>query len=293
MSWHFLQEQEEASWHPACLDGAPSALLRLLPDAGSGCLQGSAMASCPDSRSGMMSAHSTADHGEVASMSSAADSRAKTSALPDEARASTVQSPDSGWKWPASFARWDHATCSWKTRQRSLVEGLDVFSETWPRWGMMQNGECSELKQPELHTKSANESGLWPTPLASGDRKSKFAQGGTPLGYAVRYWPTPTVTGNHNRKGASKNSGEVLATAVKWATPTCHDRKGKSGAKRGRNAQGSECLTEQVGGTLNPTWVEWLMGWPMGWTDLKPLAMDKFQQWLDLHGCGDEMVRND
>ena len=266
MSWHFLQEQEEASWHPACLDGAPSALLRLLPDAGSGCLQGSAMASCPDSRSGMMSAHSTADHGEVASMSSAADSRAKTSALPDEARASTVQSPDSGWKWPASFARWDHATCSWKTRQRSLVEGLDVFLDTWPRWGMMRNGECLALKRPGLRTKSANESGLW---------------------------PTPTVTGNYNRKGASKNSGDGLAIAVRWATPTCHDRKGKSGAKRGRNAQGSECLTEQVGGTLNPTWVEWLMGWPMGWTDYAPLAMDKFQQWLDLHGCGDEMVRND
>ena len=29
------------------------------------------------------------------------------------------------------------------------------------------------------------------------------------------------------------------------------------------------------GGQLNPTWVEWLMGWPLGWTDLKPLVMDK------------------
>lgn len=30
--------------------------------------------------------------------------------------------------------------------------------------------------------------------------------------------------------------------------------------------------------------VEWIMGWPIGWTDLKPLAMDKFQEWSDLHG---------
>ena len=29
------------------------------------------------------------------------------------------------------------------------------------------------------------------------------------------------------------------------------------------------------GGKLNPTWVEWLMGWPLGWTDLKPLVTDK------------------
>jgi hypothetical protein len=46
----------------------------------------------------------------------------------------------------------------------------------------------------------------------------------------------------------------------------------------------SQPLTEVVGGQLNPNWVEWLMGWPIGWTDLKPLATDKFQQWLDSHG---------
>jgi hypothetical protein len=39
-----------------------------------------------------------------------------------------------------------------------------------------------------------------------------------------------------------------------------------------------------AGGKLNPTWVEWLMGWPLGWTDLKPLEMDKFQQWQQQHG---------
>ena len=38
------------------------------------------------------------------------------------------------------------------------------------------------------------------------------------------------------------------------------------------------------GGHLNPTWVEWLMGWPVGWTDLKPLETDKFQLWQQQHG---------
>jgi hypothetical protein len=33
-----------------------------------------------------------------------------------------------------------------------------------------------------------------------------------------------------------------------------------------------------------PKLMEWLMGWPISWTDLKPLAMDKFQRWLRLHG---------
>ena len=43
-------------------------------------------------------------------------------------------------------------------------------------------------------------------------------------------------------------------------------------------------LPRVVGGQLNPDWVEWLMGWPIGWTDLKPLATDRFQEWLRLHG---------
>lgn len=36
-------------------------------------------------------------------------------------------------------------------------------------------------------------------------------------------------------------------------------------------------------GQLNPEWVEWFMGWPIGWTELKPLAMDRFREWQRQH----------
>ncbi len=36
-------------------------------------------------------------------------------------------------------------------------------------------------------------------------------------------------------------------------------------------------------GQLNPEWVEWFMGWPIGWTELKPLAMDRFREWQQQH----------
>ena len=96
-------------------------------------------------------------------------------------------------------------------------------------------------------------------------------------GTASAKWPTPTVCGNYNRKGASATSGNGLATAVlKVATPTARDwRSGK--ASQATHDKNSRPLSEQIGGSLNPTWVEWLMGWPLGWTDLKPLATDKFQ----------------
>jgi hypothetical protein len=65
-----------------------------------------------------------------------------------------------------------------------------------------------------------------------------------------------------------------LVDAVKFATPLARDyRSGK--ASQATHDKNSRPLSEQIGGSLNPPWVEWLMGWPLGWTDLKPLATDR------------------
>jgi hypothetical protein len=37
-------------------------------------------------------------------------------------------------------------------------------------------------------------------------------------------------------------------------------------------------------GPMNPELSELAMDWPIGWTDLKPLEMGKFQQWQQQHG---------
>jgi hypothetical protein len=64
-----------------------------------------------------------------------------------------------------------------------------------------------------------------------------------------------------------------------YPTPQARDWKGKTGP-----AFNHHTLPDEVGGSLNPPWVEWLMGWLIEWTDLKPLEMDKFQQWQQQHG---------
>ena len=87
-------------------------------------------------------------------------------------------------------------------------------------------------------------------------------------------WPTPCVHGNYNRRGLSETSGDGLATAVRmWPTPTAHNAKEM--AAPSEHQRNTPTLAAQAGGALNPPWVEWLMGWPIGWTDLKPLEMDK------------------
>ena len=119
-------------------------------------------------------------------------------------------------------------------------------------------------------------SGLWQTPVADdavNRVNGKINSRGEPkLSAQVLRWPTPTVCGNYNRKGASPSSGDGLATAVqRWPTPSTIGINGGSHSRQAALKLGATSA-ELNGGSLNPTWVEWLMGWPLGWTDLKPLA---------------------
>ncbi len=77
--------------------------------------------------------------------------------------------------------------------------------------------------------------------------------------------------------------GVSLVSAVKnFPTPQHRDFKGKS--QRAGHGNTTDCLPNAIGGQMSADWTEWLMGWPTGWTDLKPLATDRFQQWLRAHG---------
>jgi len=74
-----------------------------------------------------------------------------------------------------------------------------------------------------------------------------------------------------------------------WPTPRTSDGNTPASKRiiNAKNKQGEFQLREAVigdksAGLLNPTWVEWLMGWPIGWTDLNVLEMDgSFKLWLE------------
>ena len=51
-----------------------------------------------------------------------------------------------------------------------------------------------------------------------------------------------------------------------WPTPV----KSDTGHRRVKYSQGGTALSMAIGGPLNPEWGEWLMGFPMGWTDVRP-----------------------
>lgn len=113
--------------------------------------------------SGMTCEPLTASHGEGLLTWFREASLAKTSAQRAKAQGLTESAVGCGNTWPESLAKYDPASCSWKTRQCSLFEDSDECLETFPRWGTMRGGELWELATPE-HLTSENESGFWPTP---------------------------------------------------------------------------------------------------------------------------------
>ena len=78
---------------------------------------------------------------------------------------------------------------------------------------------------------------------------------------------------------------ESGSSVLEWRTPTASDAKNNAPPSQlkkieqgGRNAP-HVMLNAQAGGPLNPPWVAWLMGFPIGWTDSEPLETLRFLSW--------------
>ena len=203
----------------------------------------------------------------------AEDSPAKISAKPVNKRASRPKGRASGVSAPDCLGKFDPSTQSLKTSQHSFLEtegdGFSEFCGTFPRQGMMRSGTVFELpilEQDIIET----EFGLWPTP--------------TTFDVSGGAYPTELINGQwRSRHSKDKNSplyGAKLKDAVEtsekiWKTPTANeDAAGTPNGKMQKMLGNDPDLRldsegNLIPGTLNPTWVEWLMGFPTGHTDLK------------------------
>jgi hypothetical protein len=287
VSWHFLQEQEAASWADSSLDGAPSALSRLLPTAEMSCLPGSERDSWADSQSGMTSGRSMADPGEDTLTSSAEASPARTSAQRELDLGLTESALDSGENSPASSEKSGRRTSSSKILPSFALAGLSPSSRILPTWGMMRAGVCLALEKPEPRI-TGKGCGLLPTPTGAGNELSPSMQkwpGHRRLLAMLQNLPTPRAS-DADRGGR----GDLLQV---WrgnmlSTPTASLYGSNRGGAAGRKGKVRPSLEALTGGP----WIsfrEWMMGWPIGWSGLGPLATDRFQQWLQWHGgCCDE-----
>ena len=153
-----------------CSDGKLFAPWKSMPSALDDSCSGKMKGTCHRSPFGMMYVPSTGGPGMELLTWFRAVSPAKISVVRAQEKDLKGEGLDSGWKWKESSMKYDPLSSTWKIRQFSLLEGLDVFSETWPRWGTMRNGECWAQPTWERIT-NAIEFGSLPTPKASDHKK--------------------------------------------------------------------------------------------------------------------------
>jgi hypothetical protein len=167
---------------------------------------------------------------------------------------------------------------------------LDRFVKFWPTPEIQASGTPKMWPTPaaqqagtgELLNTLETKDGQPPEPgqRAYNPKTGKHVQ--ITLNRAVKMWPTPKASqGGGERSGNRAGTGDlnymVRQEARMLPTPTASMHKGSSPAtltrKNGRDRSNDRLdhamQAEQGSGQLNPQWVEWLMGYPQGWTDLK------------------------
>ena len=192
----------------------------------------------------------------------------------------------SGGRCTASFTKWDRDSSSWRTSQLSLFGGSTEFSGRWPTSGSMRNGACFRQQNAVPLTFGNGFGCLLPTATASPGDSNKSPGPNAKRRYTLArmarrglLMPTPTATANM----FSPSMQKWPAHRAIFTTPTAHNAKETNAPSE--SERNTPTLAAQVGGSLNPAWVEWLMGFPIAWTDCARSATRRFRSWLRLHSA--------
>ncbi len=292
MSWLYSRALVEAYSEATCSDGAPSAPSSGSPIPQAYCAPDKMTAFSRLSRFGMTCKPLTADLGADVLTWFRAVFPAKIYHGHGQARGLPERDQGSGWKCTESYPSAGLDMSLSKTSGTCDLGGLPLFEK------------CLEPLATKHETATS-------TPTIAERRKCEsepsYWRGG-----AGRQWCALPIAQNVN---AARSLGAKLATSIiqsalalghmqkrtagDWSrkiggllpTPTCQDAKNNAGPSQYQ--RNTFPLNVIAGGPMNPTWVEWLMGWPLGWTDLKPLATDKWQQWKHSHGvCCPQNLNN-
>ena len=160
-----------------------------------------------------------------------------------------------------SYAWYDQDSLSWKTWQQSLITDWTSYSESFPKQGTMQNGQLYLRVHWEPVIEEVD-GGALPTPTASD------IEGG--IAKDVQYKNGHFF--RENKKGV--RWGVKLRDALhSLPTPTARDYKGRTSTKWNER-YGPKVIPDvltQTGDSMSvsPYFLEEVMGYPLGWTELK------------------------
>jgi len=206
------------------------------------------------------------------STSSLVDFLVRTSASQVKVQDSPVNAPASGMNTTVSSKKSGRVTSSLKMLQPfGLVDWMQCSGASL-RSGTMQNGTVYPLPPLAPLTRGTG-SGFWATPTTMDHMAPKTDKAA--LREITELRP--------GRKNWSNLRDQVVrGREMCWPTPAARDYRGANGYETTlkKLSEGGRPHLDQlpnavqlaegrpIRGTLNPQWVEWLMGFPDGWTDL-------------------------
>lgn len=135
---------------------------------------------------------------------------------------------------------------------------------TWVIWNTPRRRLLFRLV-PSMPRTAAIEFGFWPTATAT-DAQDRVP--GTPH-------LTKNGTVRHANRHGTTNFMRLSQVAKLYPTPTSTDankwnnKTAQERREKGHSVRLPNVAAPGAGGQLNPTWVEWLMGFPIGWTELE------------------------
>ena len=164
-----------------------------------------------------------------------------------------------GHGYETPLAIYNPATQSWKMSVATLALVEQPSLENLPPSGMTRNGVLYRRPQWEpLIDETGSLS--WPTPRASAAMSDDMG----------------TTTRRLLKSGYKSRLEEAVAMTM-WPTPRAAQGESRNHTVWLRSSDKPQNLENRlaqvdpstIGGKLNPMWVEWLMGFPLGWTDLE------------------------
>jgi len=149
-----------------------------------------------------------------------------------------------------SLASYDHESSCWRTSQLSLFEEEEKWLGRLPALGMTRNGKLYQLgcSVRLISVDDGSWSVMLPTPTAKANQTAPTMR---------KHWkgmlPTPTVNEAKNNPSTPSQWSRNDSLNVEAAKAVGHTKETIGNDMR-----------------LNPQFVEWMMGFPTGWTDLEP-----------------------
>jgi len=198
-----------------------------------------------------------------------------------------------------------------KGTQVSLTTAVKVWptprAHDWKGPDLARDENRSGKRHSGDDLATATAKATYPTPTSSmmsvGDMEQARFAGNDPrrpsYAEANEKWPTPRSQDSKHGSATEYELGrdpgkDLLHVSVarrNWATPKASP-SGPDFARASREGSGGDDLVTQVArtdeapeksakpGQLSPSWVGFLMGWPINWEFTEPLSLEEFEYWL-------------